>query len=137
MGKAASCVLLCCVVTGCASKSADISASYVSPLLYQNLTCEQLAMEATNVSQRAALATGVQDKKAGQDTAAVAVGVVLFWPALFFAKGDGASAAEVARLKGEMEAIEKASVQNSCGIVFQKEPPAKKAPTPSSKPSTG
>lgn len=110
--------LLC----GCASKSAEIQASYVSPVLYQNLTCQQLNVEAQNVSQRAMMASGVQDKKAGQDAAVMAVGLIVFWPALFFTSGDGAAAAEVARLKGEMEAIEKASVANNCGIVFEKAP---------------
>lgn len=127
-----SILLLCGALAGCASKADDISASYVSPILYQNLTCEQLALEATNVSQRAAVAAGVQDKKAGQDAAAVAVGAVLFWPALFLAKGDGAGAAEVARLKGEMQAIETASVQKNCGIVFQNPPPPKPVKKPSS-----
>jgi hypothetical protein len=44
---------------------------------------------------------------------------VIFWPALFFAKGDGATAAEVSRLKGEMKAIETASIKNNCGIRFE------------------
>jgi len=114
------------LLVGCASKSADIQASYVSPILYQNLTCEQLALEAQNVSSRAIAASGQQDKKAGQDAAAVGVALVLFWPAAFLAQGDGATAAEVARLKGEMEAIEHASIQKNCGIVFEK-PPAKPA----------
>jgi len=51
------------------------------------------------------------------------VGLVLFWPSLFFIKGDGTTAAEVGRLKGEMEAIEQASVKRNCGIQFMKEPP--------------
>ncbi|MBZ9889458.1 hypothetical protein LB559_16145 [Mesorhizobium sp. BR1-1-3] len=111
------------LLVGCATRPDKIQASYVSPILYQNLTCEQLALEATNISRRATEAAGVQNKKAGQDAAVVAVGVIIFWPALFFASGDGASAAEVARLKGEMQAIEDASTLKGCGIVFQKPPP--------------
>lgn len=113
------------MVSSCASKAKDIKASYVSSTLYQNLSCAQLREEAMSVSSRAAAASGEQDKQAGGDAAAVAVGVVLFWPALFFAKGDGAQAAEVARLKGEMEAIEKASLRNNCGIKFETAPPQK------------
>ncbi|MCO5071144.1 MAG: hypothetical protein M9944_08060 [Rhizobiaceae bacterium] len=118
---------LAVVLAGCASRASDISASYVSPVLYQNLTCEQLALEATSVSSRAQTAAGLQNKKAGQDTAAMAVGLVLFWPALLFTQGDGAQAAEVARLKGEMQAIEDTSNRKGCNIVFQKEPPKPKA----------
>jgi len=114
-------------VAGCASSAKDISASYVSPLLYQNLTCEQLSMEAVRVSGRAAELAGVQDNKATKDAVMTGVGIVLFWPSLFFIKGDGATAAEYGRLKGEMDAIEQASIQKNCGIQFQHaEPPPKK-----------
>jgi len=116
------------VLSGCASKSSDIAAAYVSPVLYQSLTCEQLALEAQGVSTRAITASGQQDQKATGDAVAMTVGLVVFWPALFLMKGDGAQAAEVARLKGEMEAIEHASIANNCGIAFAKEP-TKKAPT--------
>ncbi len=116
-------------VAGCASRADNITASYVSPVLYENLTCQQLALEATNVSSRAQVAAGAQDRKAGADAAAMTVGLVLFWPALFLTQGDGAQAAELARLKGEMQAIEDASTRKSCGIVFQKEPPKAKPTT--------
>lgn len=45
--------------------------------------------------------------------------VVIFWPAAFLIKGDGANAAELARLKGELEAIEKTSVVKNCNISFK------------------
>ncbi|MGA1803363.1 hypothetical protein [Rhizobium sp. HT1-10] len=107
-------------LSSCATKASNIAAAYVSPTLYQKLSCKELADEATAVSSHAIAASGAQDKKAGQDAAVTTVGVVLFWPALFFTSGDGASAAEVARLKGEMQAIEDASRVNKCGIKFQK-----------------
>ena len=119
----------CIALVGCASRASDITAAYVSPVLYQNLACEQLALEAQSVSSRAAAAAGVQDQKATGDAVAMTVGLVVFWPALFFMKGDGAQAAEVARLKGEMQAIESASIANNCGIAFAKEPPKKKPAT--------
>lgn len=46
------------------------------------------------------------------------VGMILFWPSLFLMKGNGAEAAEVARLKGEMEAISQVSLAKNCGIQF-------------------
>ena len=72
------------------------------------------------MSAHAASAAGVQNSKATGDAVATTVAVVVFWPALFFIKGDGASAAEVSRLKGEMSAIEQASIQKNCGIAFQR-----------------
>jgi hypothetical protein len=50
----------------------------------------------------------------------VGVSLVLFWPAIFFVGGDNASAAEVARLKGEMQAIEQANIAKNCGMQFQR-----------------
>lgn len=98
------------VLAACAEKSSEITAAYVSPTLYDGLSCNQLRQEAQRVSARASQAMGVQDKKADNDAAAMAVGMILFWPALFFIKGDAETAAEVSRLKGEMEAIEQVSV---------------------------
>ena len=45
---------------------------------------------------------------------------MIFWPAAFFIKGDGASAAELGRLKGEFEALEKASIEKRCGLKFDR-----------------
>jgi hypothetical protein len=112
------CLLL--FLGGCASSSADIAPSYVSPLNYQSYDCEQLALEGQRVSQRAAVASGQQDKSRTGDKVATTVGVVLFWPALFFLDGDGPKAAELAQLKGQMDAIESASIQKKCRIEFQR-----------------
>lgn len=125
-----SAAMLCIALAGCATRASDITAAYVSPVGYRALTCEQLALEAQAVSSRAAAASGVQDKKASGDAVAMTVGLVVFWPALFFMKGDGAPAAEVSRLKGEMDAIEAASVTNNCGIKFAKPAPPAKTATP-------
>lgn len=124
--KIISAICLGAIVSSCASKPSEIEAAYVSPTLYESLSCDRLREEATAVSARAIAASGVQQKKADNDAVAVGVGLVIFWPALFFAKGDGASAAEVARLKGEMKAIEMASLKNNCGIRFE-DPTAKPA----------
>ncbi len=106
-------------LAGCATSPKDIAPAYVSPVLYQNLSCQQLAGEAARVSQAAAAASGQQSAQQGRDAAAVAVGMVLFWPALFFVGGDKGNAAEIARLKGEMQAIEQANIAKGCGIKFQ------------------
>jgi hypothetical protein len=109
------------LLAGCASSSSEISATYVSPLQYQHLTCQQLAAEAERVSRRAAEVSGVQDSKRTSDAWATAGAIVLFWPAAFFIKGDGNTAAELGRLKGEFEAIEKASIEKNCSTKFQRQ----------------
>ena len=114
----------------CASRPDDISAAYVSPLPYQQLDCEQLAAEAQRVSTSAAVAAGAQNQQASNDAVATTIAVVVFWPALFLIKGDNAKAAEVARLKGEMQAIEQASIAKRCDIRFKSSPPGPAATTP-------
>ncbi len=111
------------LLAGCATRAENISAAYVSPVQYQNFSCAQLQEEAARVSARAVVASGAQDQKATNDAVATGVGVVLFWPALFFIKGDAASAQEIAQLKGDMEAIEQANIQKKCGLRFEKETP--------------
>jgi hypothetical protein len=112
-------------LAGCASKSSEIAATYVSPIQYQSYTCAQLAEEAQRVSEAAATATGVQDNQASKDAVAAAVGVVVFWPTLLMVGGDRVNAAQLAHLKGEMEAIQQVSIQKRCSIQFQTAPPPK------------
>jgi hypothetical protein len=107
-------------LVGCASNSADIAPAYVSPISYQTFTCPQLAQEAQAVSARAAAVSGAQDSKRTSDAVATGVALVVFWPAAFLVKGDGATAAELGQLKGQMIAIEQASTAKRCGIQFHR-----------------
>ncbi|HEY8577591.1 MAG TPA: hypothetical protein VIL88_14790 [Devosia sp.] len=106
------------MLAACATPPKDIAPAYVSTGLYENLSCAQLRAEAEAVSARAAAANGQQEKARSSDVAMTTVSLVLFWPAAFFMKGDGAAAAEVARLKGEMQAIEQVNRIKNCGITF-------------------
>jgi hypothetical protein len=115
-------VVLSTALAGCASSSSDITPSYVSPVAYQGYTCQQLALEAQAVSTRAASLSGVQDSKRTGDAVATTAAIVIFWPAAFFVGGDKQTAAELGLMKGQMVAIEQASVQKKCGIQFQRPP---------------
>ncbi|WP_195759850.1 hypothetical protein [Paracoccus sp. S-4012] len=106
-------------LAGCADQSDQIAPSYVSPSMFTAMNCQQLGDEAHRVSSRASHAIAEQDRRASNDATATAISLILFWPAAFFIKGDGQSAAEVARLKGEMQAIEHANTARNCGIQFQ------------------
>ncbi len=111
------------VLGACASSSDEVGSIYVSPLAYQQYNCQQIGQEAERVSRRAAEIAGVQDSKASSDAVMTGVGLVLFWPSLFFIKGDGQTAAELGRLKGEFEALEKASIEKNCGLQFKRPQP--------------
>ncbi len=115
-------VAICGALTlaGCAQKAEQIQPTYVSPLAYQSYSCKQIVQEASRVSARVGEISGVQNKKASDDAVATGIALVIFWPAAFFIKGDKQTAAELGRLKGELEALEKTSIARNCGIVFER-----------------
>jgi hypothetical protein len=122
--------VLAVTLTGCASSSSQIAPSYVSPIVYDNYNCNQLRQEAQRVASRAAVAAGVQDETATNDAIVTGVAIVLFWPAAFLVSGGNkANAAELARLRGHMDAIEQANIRKQCGIEF-KRPKPKPRPDP-------
>jgi hypothetical protein len=54
------------------------------------------------------------------DEAAMAIGMILFWPALFALEGgDKEEAAEYSRLKGEINAMEQVAILNDCSDVIE------------------
>ncbi|SDO03799.1 hypothetical protein SAMN05216360_11413 [Methylobacterium phyllostachyos] len=106
----------------CASSSDKVAATYISPIQYSSLTCPQIREESARVANRASIASGVQDDQRKTDQVVTVVGAVVFWPSLFFLQGDNQKTAELARLKGEMEALEQASIQRNCGIEYRRQP---------------
>ena len=115
MAFAAYSIFLVVLLSACASRPDRISASYVSPLTYNEHDCSQLRQELLRVNRKVLEVTKTQDKIASNDTAAMGVGLVLFWPALFFIETSD-KADELARLKGEYEAIEQAAIQKNCSL---------------------
>ena len=115
----AGAALLGTSLAACATYSEKIAPSYVSPVIYENLSCRQIAEEASRVSARAAHVAGVQDSQANKDNVLTAVTIVVFWPAAFFVGGDKQNAGELAQLKGSMDALEQASIRKNCGIQFR------------------
>ena len=113
-------------LSGCAKNSEDVTSSYISPVLYQQYSCQQLGEEAMRVSARVSQLSGVQDKKATSDAVATGVAIVLFWPAAFLVGGNDQNSAELARLKGEFDAIQQANIQKNCGLQLQQRQAAPK-----------
>jgi hypothetical protein len=100
-------------VSACASNPDSIQATYVSPMTYGAYTCEQLRAENARVGARVSEVTGQQRSNASADAWALGVSLVLFWPAIFFmANGDKKD--ELARLKGEYEAIQQSAIAKGC-----------------------
>ncbi len=110
------------IVASCATSPDKMQASYVSPMIYNNYTCDQINMERANVERRTNDLYQSLKKDADNDAWQMGVGLVLFWPALFALEGgDSPAAADYRRLKGEYEALQTISVQKSCGIEYDKD----------------
>ncbi|MCG7391294.1 hypothetical protein MHY87_00020 [Microvirga sp. ACRRW] len=117
---AALAAALSLTAAGCASRSESVTASYVSSAAYSSYSCRDLSLEAQRVSSAAAAAAGAQDSQHTRDVVATTAALVIFWPAAFFVGGDNAKTAELANLRGQMQAIEEASVRKKCGISFRR-----------------
>ena len=117
-------ILIICfnlLILNCASSTSDISASYVSPQKYSDFDCDQIMLERDTIERRVNELYQSIEQRAKNDRVSMGVGMVVFWPALFFLKGDSPEAAEYARMKGEYEAIQKIANQKKCDLIFQDE----------------
>lgn len=101
-------------ISGCATSSANIAASYTTPIQYQGYDCAQLAAEAQRIHGRVNQLAGRLDEAANNDKVLMGVGMVLFWPALFALGGTKQQEADYARLKGEYDAIQQAMIAKKC-----------------------
>lgn len=102
------------ILQGCATASKDLSATYVSPLQYQSYDCDQLRAEAQRIQGRVVQLGGRLDEAANNDKGIAAVGIILFWPALFALGGTKQEEAEYSRLKGEYDAVEQQAIIKKC-----------------------
>ena len=103
-------------VAACATAPDKIQAAYVSPLQYQHYDCSQIRTELVRISTRVSEVTGQQQRQANNDALAMGVGLVIFWPALFFLAGGNDKKEELARLKGEYDALQIAANEKRCGV---------------------
>lgn len=107
------------LVCGCATNPDKMETAYVSPLQYSQYDCAQIGAEQGHVERRTGELYTKLRKDANNDAAQMTVGMLLFWPALFFLEGgDGPEAAEYSRLKGEYEALRTVAVEKKCGLEF-------------------
>jgi hypothetical protein len=106
-------------LAACATSPDKISASYVSPLQYQAYDCGQIRTELVRIGHRVDEVTGQQRKQANNDAIAMGVGLVLFWPALFFLAGGNDKKEELGRLKGEYDALQQAANGKRCNFETQ------------------
>lgn len=104
------------MLTSCAKHTHELPTAYVSPLTYKSYDCSQVSEEMVRVGNKAHEIAYQVNSNAKNDEVAMGVGLVLFWPALFFMEGDSPQAHEYTKLKGEYEALEKAAIEKKCSI---------------------
>ncbi|MCH8614878.1 hypothetical protein LZ016_01995 [Sphingomonas sp. SM33] len=94
------------LLSGCATSPTKISAAYVSPTTYQNLTCHQIDTEIMAVDTKANELYHRLKRRSSNDSWAMGVGLLVAWPALLFLSGgNGPQAGEYASLKGQKDAL--------------------------------
>jgi hypothetical protein len=100
---------------------AETKSTYVPPFAYLNYDCPQLVREARALSTRSATLVGVRQSGRTAD-ASETNSTVIPWPRAFSLVGDENIADKLALMRGQMLAIEEASIRGQCSIQFQKPP---------------
>jgi hypothetical protein len=100
---------------------AETRSTYVPPFSYSKYDCPQLVQEARALSARSATLVGLQPTHSITDTRDNKSAVIP-WPRAFSGTDDTNVADKLALMRGQMLAIEEASVQRQCSIQFQRPP---------------
>ena len=114
-----SAIVLTCLslIVGCSSapKASEVSAAYVPTGFYANMSCEQLVSEAESVRRSVPALEDAVNKHRSNQTGVEVVTWVLFWPAAFMLDKGEATSSQLAKAKGEIEAIGLAMRSKKCG----------------------
>ena len=102
------------LVPACATRPDNVVASHVSSSRYADRTCKSLARELDEVQDALRAQSAKLNDKATQDAVVTGVGVILFWPVLFALGNNAGLEGDVARLKGEEQAIRKQMREADC-----------------------
>ncbi|HET9338848.1 MAG TPA: hypothetical protein VFQ55_07610 [Casimicrobiaceae bacterium] len=120
------------LLPACASRPDNVVASHVSTSRYADRTCRSLARELDEVQDALRTQSAKLNDKATQDAVVTGIGVILFWPVLFALGNNAGLEGDVARLKGEEQAIRKQMRDADCEV-----PPAKASPAETAAPGPG
>lgn len=97
------------LLAGCfniGTKSSEITPAYVPASKYTGETCRQLDVERQDLYQRKSMLESAQDQRRHSNK------VQAFW--VGFGNGDGVGASELAQVKGDVLAVEKARALKGC-----------------------
>ena len=103
------CVLVAGLFQGCLNmptKSAEIGPAHVSSVTYSKLNCEELAAELNSLSRRESALVVAQDQRYKTSKTQA------FWYGM--GQGDSIEAAELAIVRGQVEAVRKELEKQGC-----------------------
>lgn len=101
-------LMLIASLSACALRPESISATYIPHEKYIDGSCEELDRQFSEAQVQLAKASALQNGKADEDT------VGMFLILIPVSKFTGDYSADVAKWKGEMDAIEAARFKNKC-----------------------
>lgn len=104
------------ILPGCATRPDNVVASSVSSSRYADRTCKSLVRELDEVQDALRVQSAKLNDKANQDAVVTGVGVILFWPVLFALGNNAGLEGDVARLKGEEQAIRRQMREADCEV---------------------
>ncbi len=102
------------ILAACAPSPNQVSASYVSPVVYDGQSCKKLMAERNQIASEVNLLTAKQQKSSTNDAVATGIALVLFWPAAFALALTEDQSAQLAQAKGNFEAIEAQMRNKGC-----------------------
>src|SRR5262249_29165260 len=102
-------IFLAAVIGGCAKSPGSIQPAYMSPVAYAGLSCNQLKKEAARVQHALTEASMQQEETSDNDAA----GILLIGMPVASFSGENI-ATQIAALKGEIEAVQRASLEKKC-----------------------
>jgi len=109
------------ILASSGSSLAEPRSTYVPPFPYLEFDCPQLVREARALSSRSAELAGLQQSDPivhGNENSSTTIR----WPKVFSLVGDSSIADKLALMRGQMIAIEEASIRRQCSIQFQRPP---------------
>lgn len=104
-------LVLLSISFGCATSPENIPPSYISDIPYRGWECDQLAEEQIRLNAALSTAYGAQRKARSNDI----TGVILIGLPVSSMSGENMSH-EVGRLKGEMQALQRAAIIKRCNL---------------------
>ena len=104
------------IVGACSSapKSNEVSAAYIPIAQYNNYTCDQLISEAESVRRSVPALESAVDKHRENQTGVEVVTWILFFPAALALDKGEANSSQLAKARGELQAIQTALLGKHC-----------------------